>query len=149
MRSDINIIVDGIRLNIRVGIIFKYQDKVLIEIRKDRVGNSVIPGGRIKIDESRMDALKREIMEEMNYQLDEDRITYCDTIEPFYTFDNTKVHEIFFIYKYDMNEDIYNELNNIKENQDSNETEYMFVNFNEFDKVNLLPMELRDIIKNI
>ena len=147
--SDINVLIDGMRLNIRVGIIFKYHDKVLIEIRKDRVGNSVIPGGRLKINESRLVALKREIMEEMNYSLDDNRITYCDLIETFYPFDGTTSHEFFFVYKYEMNEDIYNELSMVKENQDGGETEYMFVGENEFDKVNLLPMELRDIIKSI
>ncbi len=149
MKSDLNIMIDGMRLNIRVGIIFKYHDKVLIEIRKDREGNSVIPGGRMKIDESRVDTLKREIMEEMHYTLDDNKITYCDLIEMFYPFDGTVSHEFFFVYKYDMDEEIYNELNKIKENQDSNETEYMFVGDNEFDEVNLLPMELRDIIKRI
>ena len=53
MKSDIVVKIDDIILNIRVGIIFKYHDNVLIEIRKDRTGNSVIPGGRVKIDEYR------------------------------------------------------------------------------------------------
>ncbi len=147
--SDLNILIDGMRLNIRVGIIFKYNGKVLIEIRKDRLGNSVIPGGRLKINESRLQALKREIMEEMNYSLDDNKVTYCDLIETFYTFDGIDSHEFFFVYKYEMDEDIYNKLSMIKENQDSGETEYMFVTDDEFDNVNLLPMELRDIIKSI
>ncbi len=146
MNSDLNILIDGIRLNIRVGIIFKYQGKTLIEIRKDRVGNSVIPGGRLKINESRIDGLKREIMEEMNYSLFDERIKYLDTIESFFTFEGIKVHELFFVYEYEMNEDIYNSLLTIKENQDNHITDYIFVSDNEFDKVNLLPLELRDII---
>ncbi len=67
--KDLNLLIDGYRLNIRVGIIFKYHDKVLIEVRKDRVGNSVIPGGRIKIGEHSSDALIREIKEELNINL--------------------------------------------------------------------------------
>ncbi len=147
MKSDLMLTVDEIILNIRVGIIFKYHDKVMIEIRKDRVGNSVIPGGRIKIDESREDALKREIREEMHYELDDSRIKYRDTIESFFDFDGKRFHEFFFVYQYEMNEEIYQELLNIKENQDNHITDYIFVGYDEFDKVDLLPMEIRDIIK--
>ena len=147
MKSDIVLNIDDIILNIRVGIIFKYDNKVLIEIRKDRVGNSVIPGGRLKIDELRIDAIKREIKEEMNYLLDEDRIKFKRTLEYFFDFDNKKFHELFFVYEYEMNEKIYQELLQIKENQDNHITDYIFVNYEEFDIVNLLPMEVRDIIK--
>ena len=139
--------IDDIYLNVRVGIIFKYHEKVLIEIRKDRVGNSVIPGGRVKIDEYIGDALKREIQEEMGISLTNERIKYKDTIEEFFDFDNKKFHEIFFVYEYEMDEDFYQELLNIKENQDNHITDYIFVGYDEFDKVNLLPMKIRDVIK--
>jgi 8-oxo-dGTP pyrophosphatase MutT (NUDIX family) len=148
MKKDLSLMVDGYNLNIRVGIIFKYHGKVLIEIRKDRVGNSVIPGGRMKVDENRVDTLKREIMEEMHYRLDEDKIEYIDTIESFFKFNGVKVHEFFFVYQYDMNDKIYDSLSQIKENLDGANTDYIFVSPSEFNDVNLLPMELRDIINN-
>lgn len=147
MKSDLHLTVDDITLNIRVGIIFKYQGKVLIEIRKDRMGNSVIPGGRLKIDELREDALKREIREEMDYELEDNRINYKDTIETFFDFDGKRYHEIFFVYEYQMDDEIYHELLTKKENQDNHITDYIFVSYDEFDKVDLLPMEVRDIIK--
>lgn len=147
MKSDLKLAIDGFILNIRVGIIFKYQNKVMIEIRKDRVGNSVIPGGRIKIDELREDAIKREIKEEMNYTLEDSRIKYRKTLEYFFDFEGNKFHEFFFVYEYEMDEIIYQQLLSIKENQDNHITDYIFVNYNEFNQVNLLPMEIRDIIK--
>ena len=147
MKSDLNLTIDDIILNIRVGIIFKYHDKVMIEIRKDRVGNSVIPGGRIKIDELREDALKREIKEEMHYTLDDSRIKYRETLEYFFDFEGRKYHEFFFVYEYGMDDKIYQDLLEIKENQDNFITDYIFVSYDEFDDVNLLPLEIRDIIK--
>ena len=146
MKSDIALNIDDIYLNIRVGIIFKYQDKVLIEIRKDRKGNSVIPGGRLKIDEYRIDALKREIKEEMHIILDDKKIKFKDTIEEFFEFDNKKFHELFFVYEYAMDEEMYQELLNVKENQDNHITDYIFVGYDEFDKVVLLPYEVRELI---
>ena len=148
MKSDITLNVDDIILNIRVGIIFKYHEKVLIEIRKDRQGNSVIPGGRLKIDEYRLDALKREIKEEMNITLDDKKIRFKDTIEDFFDFDNKRFHEFFFVYEYEMDEEMYQELLRVKDNYDNHITEYIFVSYDEFDKVVLLPMEVRDLIKN-
>lgn len=147
MKSDIALNIDNIFLNIRVGIIFKYQGKVLIEIRKDRVGNSVIPGGRLKIDELREAALKREIKEEMHYTLDDNKIKFIKTLEYFFDFDNKKYHELFFVYEYLMDERTYQDLLEIKENQDNFITDYIFIDYNQFDEVNLLPMEIRDIIK--
>ncbi len=144
--EDLSIMVGEYKLNIRVGVIFKYQGKVLIEIRKDRVGNSVIPGGRLKISESSCDALIREIKEEMNITLDKEKLIYNNTIEEFFTFDNTKYHEIFFVYKYSVDENFYQKLLSIKDNLDNHITEYIFVDPNEFDKVDLLPLEIRDII---
>ena len=147
MNKDICIEIGNMLLNIRVGIIFKFNDKVLIEIRKDRLGNSVIPGGRLKINESRIEGLKREIQEEMNYKLEDDRIIYRDTIESFFKYEGMDVHELFFVYEYKMNEEIYKDLLKVKENKDNHITNYIFVSPNEFDEVDLLPLEVRSIIK--
>ncbi len=143
---DLSVNIGEYKLNVRVGIIFKYQDKVLIEIRKDRLGNSVIPGGRIKIGERSIDALIREIKEEMGINLNKNEIIYENTMENFFTFDNTKFHEIFFVYKYNVDDMFYQKLLNVKDNIDNHITEYLFVPFHEFDEVNLLPLEIRDII---
>ena len=146
MFMDLSIMLDGYCLNIRVGVIFKYHDKVLIEIRKDRVGNSVIPGGRLKIYEDSTKALIREINEEMGITLDKSKLIKIDTIEEFFTFNNVKYHEIFFIYSYPVDDKLYKKIINIEDNLDNHITEYMFINYDEFDKVNLLPLEIRDII---
>ena len=139
---DLSIMVGDFKLNIRVGVIFRYQDKALIEIRKDRVGNSVIPGGRLKAGEASIDALIREIKEEMGIILEKDKLIYNNTLEEFFTFDGFKYHEIFFIYKYPVDDEFYKILLDVKDNKDNHITDYI-----EFDKVNLLPLEIRDIIK--
>ncbi len=145
---DLAIMVDNIKLNMRVGIIFKHQNAVLLEIPRINGGNSVIPGGRIKIDELRYDAIKREIKEELNFNLVDDKIIFKETLEYFFEMDNIKFHEFFFVYEYVMDEDDYQKLLTIKENQDNHKTDYAFVDFNDLEKVNLLPLEIRDIIRN-
>ncbi len=139
--------VGDYKLNIRVGVIFKYQGKALIEIRKDRVGNSVIPGGRLKAGEASSDALIREINEEMGITLEKDKLIYKNTIEEFFTFDEKKYHEIFFIYEYPVDEEFYHRLLSVKNNKDNSTTEYIFVAPEEFEKVLLLPIRIREIIE--
>ena len=143
---DLSLNVDDYKLNIRVGVIFKYHDKVLIEIRKDRIGNSVIPGGRLKIGEASSEALIREINEEMGIALDKNKLIYNNTIEEFFTFENVKFQEIFFVYRYPVDDEFYQKLQSVKENLDNHITDYIFVSSSEFDEVNLLPLEIRDII---
>ena len=146
MKSDLSLMIDDIKLNIRVGIIFKFDNKVLLEIPKI-LGNSVIPGGRVKIDELSINAIKREIKEEMNFNLLDERIIFKKNLEYFFTMDNVRYHEFFFVYEYTLLEDDYKKLINIRENLDNHLTHYEFVSYDKFDEVNLLPLEIRDIIK--
>ena len=101
----------------------------------------------MKIDESSRDTVKREIKEEMGIDLLDSKIKYKDTMEYFFNFNGNRYHEIFFVYEYDMDINDYEMLLNVKENQDNHITDYIFVNYDEFDKVNLLPLEIRDVIK--
>ncbi len=149
MNNDIAVMINNIKLNVRVGIIFKYQDLVLIEIPRINFNNSVIPGGRMKIGEYSKDTIKREIKEEMNFDLEESKIKLITTIEGMFTFDNIDYHEIFFVYKYEVDENDYQSLSKIKENCDSHNSDYKFITKDDFVKYNLLPFELRDIINNI
>ena len=83
----------------------------------------------------------------MNVILDDKKIKFKDTIEEFFTFENKRYHELFFVYEYDMDEEMYQKLLNVKENQDNHITDYIFVGYDEFDKVVLLPYEVRELIK--
>ena len=146
--SDLSIMINEIKLNIRVGIIFKYNNSVLIEMPKIDGYNSVLPGGRVKIDELSIDAIKREIKEEMNFILEESKILFKKNLEYFFEFDNIKYHEFFFVYEYLIDENDYQNLLKIKENMDNHASVYSFVNIYDLEKVNLLPLEVRDIINN-
>ncbi len=55
------------KTDVAVKIIFKWKDKILI--MKHLNGVFDFPGGRVKFGESLMEALKRELKEELNYSL--------------------------------------------------------------------------------
>ena len=75
MASDLSIFVDETKLNIRVGVIIRHANEFIIEVSK--IGeNSVIPGGRIKIGESSIDALVRETREEMGFEIKKEKAKF-------------------------------------------------------------------------
>jgi ADP-ribose pyrophosphatase YjhB (NUDIX family) len=149
MNNDLSIMINNIKLNIRVGVIFKYDNKVLVEVPKKNFYNTVIPGGRMKIGEYSIKAIKREINEEMGLDLNESKLKLIKTHEEMFHFDNTDYHEIFFIYKYDVDDNFYQELLKVKDNKDNSNSYYKFITKEEFVEYNLLPLDIRDIINTI
>lgn len=148
MHSDLKGMIDDVVFNIRVGVILEHQDEVLIEISK--VGsNSVIPGGRIKTYETSVNAIKREVMEELGYNLNESKLKFIKVLENLFEFEGHKVHELFFVYKYLVDDKEYEALKNIKNNQDNDSTYFEFININDIDKVNLLPLTIIDMIREL
>lgn len=147
MASDLKIDIDGVRLNIRVGVIMRYKDDVIIEI--STVGrNSVVPGGRIHINEKSSVALAREIKEEMNFEIDISKLKMIKVFENFFNYDGKDCHEIYFLYEYIISDDEFGVLK-LEDNKDNDTTFFSLVNKNDLNKYNLLPLELHDIIKNV
>lgn len=146
MARDIKIDIDNVRLNVRTGVIMRYEQNVVIEISK--VGrNSVVPGGRIHINEKSTTALAREIKEEMNFEINEQKLKMIKVFENFFNYDNKDVHEIYFLYEYILsNEEI--EKIKFEDNKDNDTTYFAMVENNKLESYNLLPEELIDIIKN-
>ena len=66
--KDISVMIDDVRFNYRVGLIIENNDDVLVEFNP-KVNFVVIPGGRVKTLESTKQAIRREIMEELKYEL--------------------------------------------------------------------------------
>lgn len=145
MTKDIKIDIDGVRLNVRVGVIMRHKENVVIEI--STVGrNSVVPGGRIHINEDSKSALAREIKEEMNFEIDQNKLKMVKVFENFFKYDNKDVHEIYFLYEYIIDEQEFEKLN-LEQNKDNDTTYFALISNSEIAKYNLLPLELHKIIK--
>ena len=143
--NDLKIEIDGSRLNVRVGAILRYQNNIVIEVAQGR--NSVIPGGRIKINEHSSDALIREIKEEMNFNLNKNKLTLLKSFENFFVMD-IPYHEIYFLYEYNLSKEEFEKISKIGTNQDNNTTQFIFIQKTELEKYNVLPKELYKFINN-
>lgn len=82
------------RLNIRVGAFIYDLSKNYVLIHK-KINNDywMLPGGRLEFYESIDEAIKREIYEEVGYNLDFNLVMI---LENFYTTNNIQVHELDF-----------------------------------------------------
>ncbi len=142
--SDLSIIIDGVKFNFRVGLLVKMKKQVLVECNQD-YDFVVLPGGRVKTLESSEDALIREINEEMKIDLTNYNLEFIGTDENFFELDNIKYHELYFIYKIEIDEN-NEDFKDGMINYDSKVNYYKWVDILDLKEVNLLPKSLINII---
>ena len=144
--KDLSIMVGDAIFNYRVGLIIKKGDEMMVEANPE-YEFVVIPGGRVKTLESSIDALIREIKEEMNVEIKKEEIKIKSLIENFFMFEGNKVHEMFITYEMEIKEDderFKGEMKNI----DSKANYYKWVKLNDIESVKILPVILKDAIKS-
>ena len=142
--SDLSIIIDGVKFNFRVGLLVKMKKQILVECNQD-YDFAVLPGGRVKTLESSEDALIREINEEMKIDLTNYNLEFIGADENFFELDNIKYHELYFIYKIEIDEN-NEDFKDGMINYDSKVNYYKWVDILDLKEVNLLPKSLINII---
>ena len=142
---DLSTMIGNVKLNIRVGAILEYQNKILVEKNKE-IDYCVLPGGRIHTLESTEDALTRELKEELDIEISKEKYKFISIIENFFEKDDIKYHELYYLYKIELDNDY-----NIKdgfENIDNNDSDFFWYTKEQFKENNILPSILKEIIDN-
>ena len=142
--KDLSVMIDNVKFNYRAGLLIEKGNKVLVECNP-AIDFVTLPGGRVQTLESSMDALKREIKEEMNIELDSERIKMRALIENFFEMDEKKYHELYFLYKLKVTSKD-TEFKKDMKNIDSKASYYKWVEKEDLEKENLLPVVLRDLV---
>jgi ADP-ribose pyrophosphatase YjhB (NUDIX family) len=95
LNSNISYVQNGGRFNFRVAGIVMHADRVLLhQAKQDDFWN--LPGGRVEMNESTEDAVRREMMEEIGVHVRVGKLA-C-VCEDFYEYDGMNMHEIGFYY---------------------------------------------------
>lgn len=143
MNKDLSVMIDDVKLNVRVGAIIRYKGKILVEKNKT-VDFGVIPGGRVKALESTKDALVREVKEEIGVDLTNFETEVVSSIENFFEFDGKKYHELYYVYKIELDDsfELYDDMPNL----DNGDSKYYLLSDDEFKNDKILPEVLKDII---
>lgn len=143
---DLSLMVGNVKFNYRAGLLITKNNKVLVECNPD-YDFVTIPGGRVKTKESSIDALIRELEEEMHITISKEEVRFKSVIENFFELDNKDYHELFFLYKLNV-EDNDDRFMEDMINYDSEKSYYKWVDKDKLDEVNLLPKPIRNISTN-
>lgn len=144
--KDISVMIDDVKFNFRVGVIFENNGRILLE-RGDNIDFSVIPGGRVQTLETVKQTLIREVKEELEIDISQEEIKFVSIIENFFIMDGTKYHELYYVFKIKLDDDnIITKQNNFI-NKDSGKSSYTWVDIDKLDGVKILPVQLKEIIK--
>jgi 8-oxo-dGTP pyrophosphatase MutT (NUDIX family) len=126
---DLSIQLENIKLNIRVAVLLRTKKGYLFEQGKN--GYLFTLGGRVKAGESSVEAAKREVFEEIGFNIG--NINLIALVENFFGQAESSVQEICFVYEHEGNIDID-----------------LPANFLELEKEEMLDKDIRpEIIKKI
>ncbi len=142
---DISLMIDNVKLNYRVGLLIDNGEEIFIECNNVN-DYAVLPGGRVKTLEDTITALKREIKEEMHVELKDNELEMHAFIENFFNMDNIDYHELYVLYKINVNKDDQRFINKMK-NYDSDTNYYLWVNKKDLKNVKILPETIKDLVK--
>lgn len=142
---DITIDVDDYKLNVRAAGVMIHNGKILAH-RNVNSDHYALIGGRVKIGESSVNTIKREIKEELGKDIE---ITgYISTIENFFEMKGSKYHEIMFVYKIEfINEEDKKIEYTMKNIEGKDYLQYEWIELDRIDEYPLLPGVVKEVLK--
>ena len=143
--SDVAVFVDGIKFNFRVSALIENKGRYLLEksIKTDFLN---MPGGRVLAGESTLDAIKRELEEELKLENVAPKLIKIS--EQFFFFFNTKYHELNFVYYVKLkNNNPLAQSDNIQ-NYDNQTQTMVWIKRNDLKKYKILPEFIYTIKKS-
>lgn len=143
--GDVAVFVDGIKFNFRVSALIENKGRYLLEksIKTDFLN---MPGGRVHAGESTLDAIKRELKEELKLENVEPKLIKIS--EQFFVFDNTKYHELNFVYYVKLkNNNPLAQSDNIQ-NYDNQTQTMVWIKRKDLNKYKILPEFIYNIKKS-
>ena len=108
-------------------------------------------GGRIEFNEPSTETVCRELMEEINVEVDQQSLKYLGTLENIFTFNGKPGHEIVMIYDGALKEPaLYEQPEIVGQEVDGEEFRAIWKNINEFGpgKLILYPAGLLEMLRN-
>lgn len=144
--KDLTIMMDGdVKLNVRTTGIFINGEKVLVH--KCDEGHYALPGGRVQANEDSISALKREVAEELNLEIEN---TYSiGVVENFFTVPEANYHEYMWMIKSEFKDKSVYDKENIIGCEQNKQLVFEWVDINKLEDINFRPIGVIPYLKNI
>jgi 8-oxo-dGTP pyrophosphatase MutT (NUDIX family) len=134
--------------------VFRHQDHILVmegydPLKKEHFYRPL--GGGIEFGESSAETICRELMEEINVEVDHLSLKYLGTLENIFTYNGKPGHEIVMIYDGTLKEPgLYNQAMIVGQEVDGEEFRAIWKSINEFGpgKLILYPTGLLEMLRN-
>lgn len=146
--KDIFIKLDNFKFNFRVATMIQYKNKVLIQ-KSDKDNFYSLIGGKVQRKERTVEAIKREVKEEIGFNIDEKRCKLSRICENFFCYNSMEYHELLFIYFIELNGDDAIEKNSDFKCIDKSTTKMCWINIKDLKDIDLRPKEAKTIIGDI
>ena len=140
--KDISVFLDDFKFNFRVCCLIENNNRYLLE-RSSITDFLNMPGGRVKAGENTLDAIKRELLEEIGIADCEPKL--LKVAEQFFEFDNKKYHELDFIYYLYLSDDNEFAKMDVIKNMDNENEEMIWVDVKSLRNYKILPELIYDI----
>ena len=144
---DIEFKESNYKFNYRVAVIFSYDNKILFQKIKGDTYYSLI-GGSVKLGEIAVEAISREIKEEVGINIGTEKLYLSRICENFFEYNNIKFHELLFVYIADLDEsEFITKCDSMKCLDDENTT-MIWVNNNDIKALDIRPDVVKEIIED-
>ena len=132
-------------LNIRAAGVIIHNNKILVHRNINHEHYALI-GGKIVINESSVDAVKREFWEEMEKEVD---VQECiAVVENFFNMKGKRYHEIMFIHKVEFVDEQDKLIDYTLDNIEGKDyLKYMWLDLDKIDEYKILPKVTKEILK--
>ncbi len=142
--EDISIMIGNHKFNFRVSTIFRNGSKILLHhgLKSDHY---TLPGGRVKEGETTEQALKREMKEEMGYDID--ILKPVSFMENMFNLESKNYHELLVTYEAKFRDDEAYKREKIVGIEEREDLEFIWKDISELDKLTFKPEILIDVIR--
>ena len=143
---DVSLMIKDFKFNYRVATVIKNGDKILLHknINEDFYA---IPGGRIKIGEDSISAIKREVYEEIGVNIKVNKM--IGLVENFFEYNGKKHHEVMIVFSssFDKDPNLYNQ-EIIKGIEKDGELNLVWKSLDEIKQLDVRPIKLKNTLIN-
>ena len=143
---DVSLMIEEFKFNYRVATVIRNGDKVLLH-KNMNDDFYAVPGGRIKIGEDSISAIKRELFEEICVNINVDKM--IGLVENFFEYNGNKHHEVMIVFSSSFDEDseFYNQ-EVIKGIEKDGELNLVWKSIEDIKQLDVRPIKLKNVLIN-